>query len=426
MKVLVIMLYWYPYEGPLMPIYGTVFRELMRKGAEITIVTSFPHYRKGSPETWHGYPNRLFEVSRWEGAKIIRSYVFAPVFDNEKLALVYRVLNFISFNISSLFVSIFLTGKADLIFAPSSPPLSNGLISYLVSLVKQCPMVYNAQDLYPDIAVETNLIKNSWLIGLLKMIERTVYRVSTRILTISDGMRDLISKKGVPLEKIDVIENFIDPEFITPGSRDNDFSRAYGLTDAFVVMYAGSIGIPHGVEVLVSAAEILRNESGFIFCMVAKGEKKGAVELLAREKGLRNIIFIPPQPEETASLVWASASVGVVTYRKGLAHYSLPSKLLAVMCASRPVIVSVDGDSQTAAMVRDSRCGLCVEPESPEQLAEAIQVLKGDPKRMDLMAKNGREYVLKNLNRDNITERYESFFRSTSNWKCSGVRLKRC
>ena len=96
------------------------------------------------------------------------------------------------------------------------------------------------------------------------------------------------------------------------------------------------------------------------------------------------------------------------------------------MCASRPVIVSADGDSQTAAIVRNSQCGLCVEPESPEQLAAAIRLLKGDPKRMDLMAKNGREYVLKNLNRDNITERYESFFRSTSNWKCGGVGSKKC
>ena len=63
MKILVIMLYWYPYEGPLMPIYGAIFKELMAKGHKITIVSSFPHFRKGRSETWDEYRGKLFEVT---------------------------------------------------------------------------------------------------------------------------------------------------------------------------------------------------------------------------------------------------------------------------------------------------------------------------------------------------------------------------
>ena len=68
MRICVVMLYWYPYEGPLMPIYGTVFRHLIKKGHKITIVTSFPHYRQGRPETWAEYRGKLFERTNWEGA----------------------------------------------------------------------------------------------------------------------------------------------------------------------------------------------------------------------------------------------------------------------------------------------------------------------------------------------------------------------
>lgn len=405
------MLYWYPYEGPLMPIYGTVFKELIRNGAEITIVTSFPHYRKGNPETWVRKSRKLFDVSSWETARIIRCGVYAPVVKNESSAILCRALNFLSFNLTSLFASVLLVGEADLIFAPSSPPLTNGIISYIVSRVKHCPSVYNVQDLYPDIAVDMGLVRNRWLVKTLQVLEKLVYAVSSRVLTISNGMRELIVHKGVPLSKIEVIDNFIDPQFITPLNRDNDFSRKYGLSDAFVLMYAGSIGIPHGVEVLVGAAEILRNETGIIFCLVARGENKDAIEKMARQRQLRNMMFLPPQPEELAPLIWASASAGVVCYRKGLSHYSVPSKLFAVMCAARPVIASVDADSQAARIVSLARCGLLVSPESSEEIAAGVMRLKEDPQLAESMGQEGRNYVQRHLSKETIAGRYELLFK---------------
>ena len=129
---------------------------------------------------------------------------------------------------------------------------------------------------------------------------------------------------------------------IRPGERDNLFSRKYGLEQAFVVMYAGSIGIPHGVEVLVHAAEILKSDPEIIFCFVGSGEYRKQIQELAREKELQNTVFIEHQPQEMVPLIWATASVGVITYRKGLSYFSIPSKLLAMMCAARPVIASAD------------------------------------------------------------------------------------
>ncbi|PQP33810.1 hypothetical protein C6A37_11020, partial [Desulfobacteraceae bacterium SEEP-SAG9] len=123
--ILVIMLYWYPYDGALMSIYGYIFKRLISKGHKVTIITSFPHYRKGRPETWKEIRRKLFEKTEWKGATIIRSYVFAPVFRGNKFSLFFRALNYISFNISSTLAGIFLAGKQDIIFSPSSPPLTN-------------------------------------------------------------------------------------------------------------------------------------------------------------------------------------------------------------------------------------------------------------------------------------------------------------
>jgi colanic acid biosynthesis glycosyl transferase WcaI len=412
MKILVIMLNWYPYCGPLMPIYGAIFTELLSMGDEITIIASLPHYRKGSPVSWSGIPSRLYEVTRWKKAKLIRSWVFAPAFRSEKLSLLYRALNFISFNVSSAIAAIFLAGKADVIFAPSSPPLTNGIVAYLISRFKRCPFVYNVQDIYPDIAVNLGLVRNRLLLLGLRFLEKAVYRLSDEIVTISEGMRDIIQRKGVPSEKIEVIENYIDPSSFGLERSKNEFSRALGLNDAFVVMYAGNIGVPHGVEVLVHAAEALRDEPKLIFCFVTRGERKAEVERLVKVKGLKNVILLPPQPEEVVPQIWAAASVGVITYRRGLAGFSLPSKLFAAMCAGRPVIGSVDHDSETARIIKSAQCGLCVEPESPTDLAEAVRLLKRSPEVTTAMGRKGREYVEKNLHREVIASHYSSLFKS--------------
>jgi colanic acid biosynthesis glycosyl transferase WcaI len=412
MKILVIMLNWYPYCGPLMPIYGAIFKHLLSMGDEITIVTSLPHHHKGNPQLHGETPFRLYEITHWETAKLIRSWVFAPPYESEKLSLLYRALNFISFNVSSALAALFLAGRADVVFAPSSPPLTNGIVAYLVSRFKRCPLVYNVQDIYPDIAVNLGLVRNQLLLLGLRFLEKAVYRLSNKVLTISEGMRDIITRKGVPSEKVEVIENCLDPSFLGDARGDNEFSRSFGLNGTFVVMYAGNIGVPHGVEVIVHAAEHLRHEPGLTFCFVARGEKRADIERLTRLRDLKNVILLPPQPEDVVPQIWAAASVGVITYRRGLAGFSLPSKLFAAMSASRPVIASVDSDSETAEIIRTAQCGLCVPPESPREIAEAILHLKRNPNIALAMGRKGREYVEENLRREVIALHYSSLFKS--------------
>lgn len=410
MRILTVMLYWYPYEGPLMPIYGAIFEDLVAKGHQVSLVTSFPHFRRGRTENWEEYRGKLYEVSNWKGIKLLRSYVFAPVSRSERLSIIYRALNFLSFSLSSVFAGILLGGKCDIILAPSIPPLSNGISAWLISLFKHCPMVYNVQDLYPDIAVKMNVIRNLYILAFLKKVEKLVYRLSSKVLTISDGMKAAITRKGVPPDKVEVIENFIDTDFIRPGERNNFFSKKYGLNRAFIVMYAGTIGIPHGVEVLIKAAEILKSDPGIIFCFVVRGEYRERIQELSREKGLQNTVFIEQQPQEMVPLIWATASVGVITYRKGLSDFSLPSKLLAMMCAARPVIASADEGSDTVRLIRKAKCGICVEPESPQALADAILELKADQKQLEYLGQQGRRYSLGHFKRNVISSRYETFF----------------
>lgn len=414
LNILVIMLNWYPYEGPLMPIYGTIFKDLMDKGHKITIVCSFPHFRKGRSKTWDEYRGKLFEVTQWEKAKLIRSYVFAPVFDQDKPGLVYRALNFISFNISCMISAIFAGGKADILFAPSSPPLTNAMCAWIVSLFKRCPVVYNVQDMYPDMAIKMGILKNRYIARLLIILEKISYRLSDKILTVSGSMSDMVKKKVRLPQKVTCIGNFIDTDFIKPGPKTNEFSKKFGLDGRFVVMYAGNIGIPHGVEVLLDTAELMRNESDIFFCFVGRGENRDNVRRQTKERSLSNTVFIPPQPEEVVPLIWASASLCMITYKKGLAEMSVPSKLLAMMCAARPVIGSLDENSEAARIIKEAGCGIVVPPENEKEIVAAIYELKGKTHLAERMGRHGREYAVNHFRRHAISRQYERLFRSVA------------
>jgi len=404
-RILVIMLYWYPYEGPLMPIYGTVFKELIKKGHKITIVTSFPHYRQGRPETWAEYRGKL-----WEGATVIRSYVFAPVFKNGRASLVFRALNFLSFNITCLIGGLFFAGRQDLIFAPSSPPLTNGICGYIIGIFKRIPFIYNVQDIYPDMAIKLRVLHNKFIIRILRLIENLVYKKARKVLVLSGAMRRNLIEKKVNTDKIQIIPNFIDTNFIKPIEKGNHFSSNWALNDKFVVMYAGNIGLPHGVEFVVESAELLREYKTIMFSFVSRGEYKDKIMRLCEDKGLNNVVFPPQQPEHMVPQIWASADISLVTSLKGLSTDSVPSKTFAIMASGRPVIAMVDEGSEVWNMVEEANCGICVLPENPELLAMAILKLYENEEKRLYMGRNGRRYVDAHFSPKEICLKYEALF----------------
>jgi colanic acid biosynthesis glycosyl transferase WcaI len=413
LNILWIMIYWYPYEGPLQPVYGAILQDLMEKGHNVTIVSSFPHFRKGRPETWDEYRGKLFQKTEWNGARLIRSYVYAPVFKQEKPGLFYRALNFISFNISSVIAGIFMAGKSDIIFAPSSPPLTNGICAWIISLFKRCPVIYNIQDMYPDMAEKAGIVKSRFWRGFMKVIEKIVYKLADRLLLLSEGMRKNVIRKGVPEKKTEVIPNFFDINLLKPVTGENPFARQWNPEGKFLAMYGGNVGIPHGAEVILEAAERLKEPRDILFCFVGRGEYRPTLQQMTKQKGLDNLIFIPAQPFTEMSRVWTSASVSLITYKRGLSEDSLPTKLIASMCCQRPVIAAVDEDSDTAELIRKAQCGIIVPPEDAAAFADAIVTLYSDDPLRQKMGEAGRQYVMSHFERKVISGQYEKLLLST-------------
>jgi len=410
MKILAIFQYWYPYESVLQQLFGRIFDDLSKRGYNITILTSLPHFRKGRREIWDNYRGKFFERDKWKSIDVIRTYVFAPKFSSSKFSMFFRGLNYVSFFLSSLIVGFFQR-KIDVIFAVSSPPLLGGIEAWLLSLIKKAPYVYNLQDVYPDIAIKTGVLKNRSLIKFFKLVETFIYQKTIKLVVLSPRMCEILSKrKRVPLNKIEIIPDFSDTEFIQPMPKENNFSKEYGLNDKFVAMFAGNMGIPQGLEYIIEAAENLKENRDILFCFVGEGEDRQRIMELASKKKLENTIFIPRQPYSRMPEVWAASDIGLVTLRKGISEDAMPSKTFGIMAAGKPVVAMIDEASDVCTMIKKAKCGICVPPESPNRFAEVIKTIYSNPDLRNEMGINGRDYVVKNFSVEAIVQKYEELF----------------
>ena len=264
------------------------------------------------------------------------------------------------------------SGKGfDLVLAPS-PPLTIGVGAWLIGLMRRAPFVYNVQEIYPDVAIRLGVLRNRSLIRLMYWLERFTYRRARRVVVISERFRRDLLAKGVPAEKLVVIPNFVDTDFIQPLPRHNRFSALHGLDDRFVVLYAGNLGLTQGWETVLQAAASLAVRPDVRFLLVGDGARRAWLENEVAARGLPNVTLLPYQPRSVVPEMYAASDVCLVPLKGGTARDTFPSKIYTIMAAGRPAIACADEDSELAWVVREARCGVAIPPDDAGALAAAV------------------------------------------------------
>ncbi len=396
---------WFPPEhAPIGNLLKELAIDLTSKGHYVTIITGFPNHPAGI--LYDGYKKSLFSLDMIDGVRIVRCYLYT----SPKRTIGRRLLNHISFAASSFLAACRLE-KHDLLFIVT-PPLSNAMTGYLLKNMLGMKSILNVQDIYPDAAVSAGVIGNRVIINILKRLEKWIYGSVDRITVISAGFLDNLMGKGVPCSKVCVIPNWLDLEEIIPLPRDNDYASTCGLQGRFIVLYSGTIGLISGAELLLDCAIYLEFKKDIIFVFVGEGVTKEIMVKEAQRRKLQNVRFLPFQPREKLSGVLSSSDVTVVTLKKGQGKFSVPSKVLGYMAAARPVVASVDPDSDTKKLVYDSKCGICVDPGDVGGMSAAILELYQDRRKAEILGRNGRDYLLRNFERKEMAARYEALFKS--------------
>ncbi|MGD0141742.1 MAG: glycosyltransferase family 4 protein [Rhizomicrobium sp.] len=343
-------------------------RRWVQQGASVTVVTTVPNFPTGIIQA--PYRNRLRQREIIDGVEIVRVWSFlAP---NKGVA--FRALDFLSFAIDAFIAGLF--EKADVILA-TSPQLLTGLAGHLLARAKATPWVFEVRDLWPDSIVAVGALKDGTIIRLLRKLERSLYKSAARIVTISEPMRGLIAAKGVPAEKICVVSNGADAARVTGGERREQLAAQWNLRGKFVVGYVGTHGLAQGLDVIVSAAEILR-DTDIHFLFVGEGVRRPELEASARRSGLENTTFLGQvSAAEAIDYLVLSDVVVVPLMKSAMFDVALPSKVSESAAVGRPMIVSAYGHAADVVLHYDA--GVVVDPGDSKQLAAAIVRLRDDP-----------------------------------------------
>jgi putative colanic acid biosynthesis glycosyltransferase WcaI len=386
---------------------------LVRRGHRVSVITEYPWRRLGWKLKNASIPRREY----MDGMYVVRVR-----------ACSYSESNILGRGLNLLLIPFLLyraarsVGEHDIVLV-YSPPLTLGLVSWMLKRRFGTPFVFNVQDIYPQTAIDLGYLQNPTLIRGFEWLERFVYRQADRLVVHSEGNKRYLTSRGrVEAAKVSTIPNWVNTDRIRPANRLNAFRVRHHIAKQFIVCYAGTMGYAQDLTPIIAAAGKLREHENILFLLVGEGVR--AEEWRRMTKGLSNVRFLPLLPEAEYDSLVSACDVGYVPLADDLRTPVVPAKLLDFMAAARPVISTVNPNSDTATIINTAKCGFVFPPSDPAGVVEAILFLEGKPDIAEAQGRNGRKYAEAHFSLQMCSARYEQLFMKLLSGT-TGVRVEK-
>ncbi len=401
MRILILTQYYPPETGAPQNRLSDLARRLAGSGHDLRVLTAMPNYPRG--EVFEAYRNRFLVEEKHAGVEVIRTWIYAT----KKKTFIQRILNYFSFVVSSVVLGIWKVGSPDIVIV-ESPPLFLGISGFLLSITKNAKLVLNVSDLWPDSAVAMGVLSNNVLIRASRALEEFLYRRAFLITGQTRGIVDDIQSR-FPDKDVALITNGVDAAAfvaVSNSSQRTETRREFALQGKFVIGYAGLHGLAQGLDTVVHAARLLVDQQDILFAFFGDGPEKEKLIQQVEQCGLENVRFYSSQPSRRMPAVVGSFDVALVPL-KGLELFkgALPSKMFEAMAAAVPLLASIDGEARQ--LIEKAGAGLCIEPENPDAMADAILQFYKDPQLLQCLGRNGQRYVIEHFDREKIADRFE-------------------
>ncbi|HUN62720.1 MAG TPA: glycosyltransferase family 4 protein [Candidatus Sulfotelmatobacter sp.] len=388
MRFLILTQYFPPEIGGAQTRLRSFAAELVHLGHEVEIVTAKPNYPKGA--FFPGYEKGLYLREELDGCTVHRVWIYPAVGSGLK-----RLLNYISFTILCLY-GLYRAQRPDYVFV-ESPPLFLSIAAVVARMFWRVPFIFNVADLWPDVIVDGGFMKEGWVISVLRKLERWSYRRAAYVNAVTDSiLRILRDEKSVPAEKLLYLPNGADTRRFRPRPPDEDLKAKLGLSDKKIVLWAGTLGLAHGLDKVLAAAKLLQDVPEVHVLFVGDGSAREELLSLRDEWQIRNVSFHPPVSLDEIAAYYSIAFCGLASLIDiPLFEGARPSKIFPVLASGKPLIFA--GKGETAELVEAANAGIVVPPGDERLLADAILKLLHSPERCEQLGKNGRRFVEEHL-----------------------------
>lgn len=323
-----------------------------------------------------------------------------------------RALRYVLFSFECFWKAV--TVPADFIFTGSGPPTQGIVVSIAKKLSREKKVIFNLQDIFPDSLVASGICdKESKLMIIGRVMENFTYKNVDVIITITEDMQANVISKGVDPEKVKVVRNWVDVNRVKPITEDNnriyeEFKLEHGK---FYVVYAGNLGKVQGVEVILEAARLLEKQERIHFVIFGNGSEEKYIKRQAEY--LTNVSLFPLQPMDRVSEVYSLGSVSIIPCKSGTGGYGMPSKTWTIMAAGTAIIASFDLGGEMEKVIKDAKCGFCINAGDAEMLAMRIMELYMNPQEVVMMGLNARKYVIEHASSKLAVQKYIEIIEDT-------------
>jgi glycosyltransferase involved in cell wall biosynthesis len=362
----------------------------VEEGHDVTVVTCVPNFPKG--KVFDGYVHRLWQEETKDGVRIVRLWTYMTA--NE--GIVKRTIDYASYTVAAIVAAPFFS-SFDVVLA-SSPPFFVAIAGWGVSVLRRRPWVFEIRDLWPA-SIRAVGAKTGPVLGIVERLELFLYRRADRIISLTYSFRDDLARRGIPLDKNDVVTNGVDAACFAPHNATYDARAELGVArDGILAGYIGTVGMAHGLETIVEAASAIRERKDITILILGEGAERSRLEAEARNRGLTNLIFRDFVPHELMPSYLAALDLSIVHLRPDpLFKTVIPSKIFESMAMGIPIVMAVEGES--AEIVRSAGAGICVSSGDPAALAAAVTTLADQKDERRRLGENGREAVRKTYGR---------------------------
>jgi colanic acid biosynthesis glycosyl transferase WcaI len=372
---------------------GEMAAWLAARGHSVRVVAAppyYPHWRVDG-----AYRRPWYRIEQWQGVEVWRAPIWVPRHPHG----LNRILHLLSFACSSFpLILRQLFWRPDLIItvAPAFMCAPAGL---LIARLCGARSWLHVQDFEVNIAFRMGLLEGKTLQRLILRMERWILRRFDSVSTISSRMVEQLVEKGVEVDRIRYMPNWVDIAHIKPALARGVYRAELNIApDAVVVLSSGTLGGKQGLMSIPKVARYLSHRRDIVFVICGNGVLKKNLEAAAQ--GLQNLLFLPLQPVAQLGELLCMANIHLLTQSPGAADLVLPSKLSGMLASARPVVATCHPGTELEGIV--SRCGMVAEPDNIPELADAICKLADDAPLRQELGRRGRAFAEKIFERDAV------------------------
>ena len=226
---------------------------------------------------------------------------------------------------------------------------------------------------------------------LEKISEKKLFAKASKIIVVSNVLKEYLLSVGVPEEKIAVVPNGADGDMFNPITSRLEIRKEYRLEDKKVICYSGSLDQQwQGIGYILNSAKIVSSTDPSVRFLII-GNTAGQEELL--KSAPENVIFTGSVDHSEVPGYLATADVLLAPYKlkKGfedVGFYNSPVKLFEYMAMGKAIVTSNIG--QISEVIEHGKTGLLIEPGDYKELAENILMLLENKQLREKLGSNAR------------------------------------